>query len=255
VILTICAAAVVILLGGIGLYLSVRFPNHRTAGYVAGAILPIATAVIFSAALSHVWASRRDREEQAWIARGRHLQRLQVLLATESASLKGIARAVRDARYFALVGNDMRQTVWQDEVLTGDVEHHFPEYFREREDLLRSVLTHDRELGRLREAVSSTLRLTAATERYRADLVPALVKKCAGTGSPALIVASANASVEATRLYDDYRCGSDVTRAARDLFDRAADLAEAASNVSEVARRNAEETVLHGTCTFAPPEP
>jgi hypothetical protein len=38
------------------------------------------------------------------------------------------------------------------------------------------------------------------------------------------------------------------------LVDRAADLAEAASRASEAAARYAEETVLHGSCTYAPPE-
>jgi hypothetical protein len=38
------------------------------------------------------------------------------------------------------------------------------------------------------------------------------------------------------------------------LFDRAEDLADAALLASAAARRYAEETVLHGSCTYAPGE-
>jgi hypothetical protein len=38
------------------------------------------------------------------------------------------------------------------------------------------------------------------------------------------------------------------------FFDRAEDLADAALLASAAARRDAEETVLHGSCTYAPDE-
>jgi hypothetical protein len=248
--LTSLAALLVVAFAAAGVYLSVRVPRHRVASHIVGAVLPLSIAIIASAAVSQAWAARRERSQQAWTARALHLQRLQVLLRTESASLTGLARALRDGRYLGLVGNEARRTVWADDALTPDVEQHFSEYFRTREDLIRRILDHDGDLAALRAKLSAALALAPAVEPDRAELVAALVKKCGGIGTAIL----PDAGGAAAAVYQAYRCPADLAALARNLFDRAADLADAALLAADDARRQAEETVLRGSCTFAPSE-
>ena len=250
ILLTILAAVAVIALACVGFSLSVRkFPGHPVAAQVVSVSLSMAITIIFSVALNQLWAAKRDMDQRAWTARTQHLQRLQLLLRTEADSLTGIARTLREGRYVAAAANEARTTVWQDDVLTTDVERHFPEYFREREQLISGILDYDREFERLRHVVSGSLQLADATEPYRSDLLPALVNKCGGTGAPGM-----SFTHDAGRTYEQYRCTPDLSRACQRLFERAADLADAASLASETARRYAEETVLHGSCTYAPAE-
>jgi hypothetical protein len=274
--LTLLSAVAVSVLACAGFYLSAtRLSRHRVAAQVLSVTVTIAMSVIFSVCLSQMWGARRDRDRRVWTARHEHLQRIQQVLRAESESLKAIAQALREGRYFTLVANDARKAVWQDDTLTVDIERHFPEYFQDRERLIRAILEHDSERGRIRQIVSATLQLTEATEPYRSELVPALVNKCGGAAPGISFVRIASdsalpriggdtagadnrdesiAMADAIRTYEQYRCRSDVTRMCQSLFDRAADLADTASLASEAARRYAEETVLHGSCTYAPAE-
>ena len=232
----------------------------QIAALVVTPAASLSIAIIFAVALNQAWGARRDRDQRIYAARGQHLQRLQTLLRTESEALSGIAGALRDGRYFTQVANDARQAVWHDDVLTADVERHFPEYSREREQLIRAILEHDREMGRFASDLSASLRLTDATEPYRIDLVSALVKKCAGaSGSPVVRWTGLRESrcqpADArggTRLShtSEYRGTPPRVAAVRQLFDRADDLADEALQLSAAARRDAEETVLHGSCTL-----
>jgi hypothetical protein len=252
--LTVVAAVAIVTLACGGFYLSVtRFRGHRVAVQVAAVTVTVAVSIVLSVALNQLWAARRDSEQRVWTARSQHLQQLQLLLRAESASLNGIAQALRQGRYFALVADDARQAVWQDDTLTADVERHFPEYFRERERLIRRILEHDSERGQIRQIVSATLQLTDAAERYRSDLVPALVNKCGGAAPGRSLGSQDQLPVhDAVRAYEQYRCTSDLARLCQSLLDRAADLADAALVASEAARHYAEQTVLHGSCTYAP---
>jgi hypothetical protein len=250
--LTALAAVVVAIAGG-GFYLSVRkFPDHRVAGYAISVTATLAVAIIFAAGLHQLWQAARDRDARLSAARGAHLQRLHMLLRAEAASLKRIGEGLREGRYFTLVADDARKAVWQDEALTPDVERHFPDYFRERERLIRDILDYDAEVGRTRQSASATLTLTAATEAYRAMLVPMLVDKCGGVsrGNPPQFMAVP----DAVHAFEQYLCSDELIRRSQMLFDRAADLEDAALRASEAAERYAEETVLHGSCTYAPPE-
>lgn len=226
-------------------------PGRQAGALVVSAIVTIGAAIVLSAGLNHVWEATRDREARVSSARLRHLERLQHLLREESDALTSIAGALRDGRYFALVANDARKAVWQDQTLTVDVERHFPEYYREREHLIAAIVNHDGELARARRIASSTLTLTPAMEAYRSDLVRLVVRKCGGTAVRPDEILGAPSAV---RAYDEYRCDPEVSRVCRMAFDRADDLAGEAVLVSTAARRYAEETVLHGSCTYAPEE-
>jgi hypothetical protein len=251
--LTVLAAAAVVAMAGGGFYLSARkFSNHRLAGYVISMTATLAAAIIFSASLQQLWQVRRDRDARSSAARAEHLQRLHTVLREEAASLKRVGEGLREGRYFTLVADDARKAVWQDESLTPDVERHFPDYFRERERLIRDILDYDVEVGRTRESVSASLTLTAAAEPYRAMLVPALVDRCGGVSRGH--ASQFMAVPEAVRAFEQYPCTEQLTRRSQMLFDRAADLEDAALRASEAAERYAEETVLHGSCTYAPPE-
>ena len=262
--LTSLAAAILLALACVGFYLS-RHVSRRQhiAALVVTLTASLSIALIFAVALNQAWAARRDRDQRISAARGQHLQRLQTLLGTESAALGGIAGALRDGRYFTQVANDARQAVWHDDVLTADVERHFPEYGREREQLIQNILEHDRALGRLRQRLSADLRLPDATEPYRIDLLSALVKKCAGASVHQPfgdgVYADPDSSPhtpgrDAALAYEQFRCAPAIVADCRQLFDRADDLAEEAVQLGVVARRDAEETVLHGSCTYAPSE-
>jgi hypothetical protein len=227
------------------------FPGRATANAMVAAITTIGVAIVLAAGLDRLWEAQRERDARMASARLRHLQRLQALLREESGALSSIAQALRDGRYFALVANDARRAVWQDRTLTADVERHFPEYYQEREHLIDAIVAHDGELARARQIVSAGLTLSRATEPYRADLLQALVRKCGGTGVRPQETLGAT---DAVRAYDEYRCNPETTYVCRMFFDRAEDLADAALLASAAARRDAEETVLHGSCTYAPGE-
>jgi hypothetical protein len=256
--LTGLAALTVVIFAGVGLYLSITaLRNYRVAVQVVTVTTTMAVSFIFSVGIGQLWGARRDRDERVWAARSRHLGQLQALLRTEAESLKAIAQALRVGRYLTQVANDARQAVWEDDTLTSDVERHFPEYYREREKLIREILEHDSMLGRIRQVVSSSLPLTEATEPYRWEVVPALVRKCGGAApgvSFAHLADSSRPAPDAAQIFDRYRCAVDLTRMCQALLDRAADLADAALQASEAARRYAEETVLHGSCTYVPAE-
>jgi len=274
--LTLLSAAAVVTIACGGFYLSAgTFPAHRVAGQVLTVTVTLAMSIILSVGLNQAWRAKRDNDRRMWTARAQHQERLRVLLRAEAESLSGLAQALREGRYFTLVADDARKAVWQDDTLTTDVERHFPEYFHDRERLIREILEYDSELGRIRHSISAALHLTDGSEPYRSDLVPALVNKCGGAASRVSLVRLANDSAarpsdhrvsgseradqfeamrDAARTYEQYQCPADLTRRCHSLLDHAADLADAAARASEAARRYAEETVLQGSCTYAPAE-
>jgi hypothetical protein len=276
ILVTILAAAALVGVAWAGFLLSVKkLPGHTVAGQVLTVTVSIGIAIFFSIALNHLWVAKRERDQRTWTARAQHLQRLQLLLRTESDSLNTLARALREGRYFTLVADDARKAIWQDDALTPDVEHHFPEYFREREQLIQRILDYDTEMGRIRQVVSASLQLSEATEAYRSDLLPALVDKCGGAGPGVSLTRTGDTYTisrmspqssdsvtpeqlipirEAVRAYEEYKCSPELSNASQSLLDRAEDLADAASIASEAARRYAEETVLRGSCSYAPTE-
>jgi hypothetical protein len=226
------------------------FPDRRTAGLVVSVTIAIATAVVFATTLNHVWATKREHERQMWAARDEHRRALQALLRQESAALTAIAAGLRQGRVFTVAANDARAAIWHDATLTTDVERHFPRYFQEREQLIARVLDHDTQVGRTRASLSEGLALVGAAEPYRGELVEALVNKCAG--GPATTFTR---TADTVRVFDEYRCSAALASASEGLLDTADDLADAASAMSGEAGRHAEETVLHGSCPYAPAEP
>jgi hypothetical protein len=271
---TIVTPIAVVALALLAFVVSLRiWPARRVLAPVVAVTVAIATAIVSGVALGQVWTAKRDSVQRQWAARRQHLQRLQILLRTESVSLDGIARGLTAGRPLTLGVNDARRAIWQDEVLTSDVERHFPEYFRQREALIQSVLNHESELAQVRQTVSASLPLTAGTEPFRPYLLQALVNKCAGAGSDPFFTQGGDgdeadrlgkppsgadrsehdpAKREALRVYAQYRCTPELATATQGLSDRAEDLADAASLLSESARRSAEETILQGWCTYAP---
>jgi len=143
--------------------------------------------IVFAVALNRVWAGQQARDQQIREARDQHLERIHTLLRSESDALRELADSLRSGRYFTQVANDSRQAVWRDEALTADIEHHFPDYFGEREQLIRTILQYDDTLGRLRQRVSESLHLSDWTDPYAIELVSALVKKCGGGYVPRTI--------------------------------------------------------------------
>ena len=181
VLLTVAFASAIIGLAGLGFYLTMtRWTRRARAAHVLNVSTVLAAGAILSVTLNQMWAVRRDADGRIWAARVQHLQRLHALLQAEGAALDDLAHGLRERRYFTLVANDARKAVWHDEVLSPDVVNHFPEYFHEREDLIRGVLDYDTEMGRVRATVSAGLALPEGLEPARSDLVSALVIKCGG---------------------------------------------------------------------------
>ena len=127
-------------------------------------------------------------------------------------------------------------------------------------------------MGRVRATVSAGLALPEGLEPARSDLVSALVIKCGGAdagssvarlrsdgvpGSSDAFPVRADAfrgsiAADALEIFEGYRCQPDVVEASRNIIDRADDLVDQALFTRDTARRNAEESVLYGSCTYAP---
>lgn len=256
------AAAALAMLAAAGFFLSERRAGGRVAAHLLTAVVTLAVAIVFAVTVNHAWRLERDRENERRGARLQHLERLHATLRAEADALKNLARGLHEGRDFTLAANDARQAIWLDGPLTADIERHYPDYFQERERLIREILRYDTELGRLRQIVSASLPLDDRTEPFRAALVPALVGKCAGASSAPPFPRMVNSSMPDGRahgvvngllqLYEEHRCPPAAARAAQDLFDRAADLADAVAAAGDAAARYAEETQLRGSCTYAP---
>lgn len=264
ILLTCIFAATLIGLAAIGLHLARRVARPRRIAALAVTVAAqVSIAIVFAVALNRVWAGQQARDQQIREARDQHLERIHTLLRSESDALRELADSLRSGRYFTQVANDSRQAVWRDEALTADIEHHFPDYFGEREQLIRTILQYDDTLGRLRQRVSESLHLSDWTDPYAIELVSALVKKCGGGYVPRTVPEESSArhpereihARAALQAYDQYRCAPPLAAGARRLLDWADDLADQAVQLSEEARRDAEEVVLHGECTYAPAEP
>lgn len=263
VLLTCVFAAILVGLAGVGFHLSRQVGRRpRMAALAVTLAAQVSIAIVFAVALNRAWAAQQARDKQIRDARDQHLERMHTLLRSESDALRGLAGTLRSGRYFTQVANDARQAVWRDEALTADVEHHFPDYFGEREQLIRTILQYDDTLGRLRQRVSESLHLSEWTDPYAIELVSAVVKKCGGGYVPRAIAEESTArhperdihTRAALRAYDEYRCAPPLAADARRLLDWADDLADQAVQLSDEARRDAEEAVLHGDCTYAPAE-
>jgi hypothetical protein len=274
ILLTGVSALVVVLLPCVAFYLTVtRCSQWARAAHTLNVSATLAVGVILAVTLNHLWGMKREDDRRVWVARQQHLQQLRVLLKDESNSLDALARSLRQRRYFTLVANDARHAVWRDEALSADIEHHFPEYFHAREDLIQGVLAYDTAMGRVRALVSASLVLPGELEIYRSTLVPALISKCGGADASGLVPhmrndglpageddASAEAAYversisarDAVPIFERYRCQPDLAATSRNVIDQANDLADQAAIVRDAARRDAEETVLHGSCTYAP---
>jgi len=262
VLLTCVFAAILVGLAGVGFHLSRNSGRPRRMAALAVTLASqLSIAIVFGVALNRAWAAQQARDQQIRDARDQHLERIHTLLRSESDTLRALGDTLRSGRYFTQVANDARQAVWRDEALTADVEHHFPDYFGEREQLIRTILQYDDTLGRLRQRVSESLHLSGWTDPYAIELVSAVVKKCGGGYVPRTIAEESARHPErdihtraALRAYDEYRCAPGLAADARRLLDWADDLADQAIQLSDEARRDAEEAVLHGDCTYAPAE-
>ena len=138
--------------------------------------------------LNNLWAAVREREQRAWSLRQNHQVRLQVVLRTDAESLSIIARKATTVGRISgfnkgtVPDTSELESLFSPDLLTADLANHFPEYWRDKQQLIKDVNQQDTEFGDTVERVSKTLQLPSYAENRRIELGRNYLAKCLDKG-------------------------------------------------------------------------
>lgn len=161
-----------------------KFGHYGGAAASGGsAVVSLVIAVLFTVGINQLWAARRGRDAHALARRMEHFHRLQLVLREEGKRLQSWVAPIQSAGYLKSGGQISREQVWADDVLSPDVERHFPDYFRARESFLTAIVQHDTEYASLSKALRDEFLLPAPVDSHREHMAPYVISRC--TISPA----------------------------------------------------------------------
>jgi hypothetical protein len=255
-----------------GFFVAIRkFPTHPIAVPAVNSAVSIAIAIILSVSINQLWAAKRDRDQRVWSASQQHLQRLQAVLRAEGDRLSGVGKTLTSSGYVSSTPSDSLHAFWLEDTLSDDVGVHFPDYFRVREDFLRSIPEHDAKYERLVTHAVRELRLPADAEGMRSQIVDSVIDHCLNNGPGISFTESpggftfnwahggksgsgeeVTAYRAAANAYKALKLSAELSDSCRQTRDDAVRLATEAFRLARLARKSAEQTALHGECSYLP---
>jgi hypothetical protein len=252
------------------------FPAHSTAADWAAAIV---IAAVVGPMFNHAWAMKRDIQQRRWSAQQRHLDRLRPILLADAKLTSDLSKTVHDSGHaWGLHSSDRSdERFWFPNVLTRDLEVHFMDYFRAREELRNDIAAQEKEMrtliARVGDAFSVPDVLTHSDwPTGRLQVAYALVRRCMekatpmrlqrlhgggyefeyGTGGSQTNSAEEPPSslVAMVEAFEQFQPDDGFRRACRTLADRAAEIERKLLEASDEANRLAEVSQIRGLCRY-----
>lgn len=250
-----------------------RDESNRPA--LAGAVVNIIFAVLFSLWLNNLFALKRDRDGRLWSLRQQHLDRLRPVLRTDAQRLRNLADRMATLGYLAAPwGNATSaqqeyESTWSHDVLAAHLVLHFREYYEARENLRLLVVLQDREY---RDALAQLEHKFTSSQSQlvrKSELSLSLLERCTGKG-PGMILETFGyaynftsrghattgrgnppAEIVATvRAFQSFVPERSLLSLCTSLSSRSDAVRLEAARLSADAALLAEQTVLQGSCEY-----
>jgi len=282
----LAVVTVLIVLFAIGLVVLIFVGLHRlyrhepTRPQFGSALVSLVIAVLFSVVLNNLYALKRDSDNRARALRDQHYAQLKPVLRAEAANLGEIASEMKKQAHITGVNNyevittDTAAMLWPD-VMSRDLERHFPAYDLSKRGLLEEISHQDQEFRGAMQVARTEIKPMPGLNTYWKEIAAmAFIERCLGRG-PGLRLnvnqngfsfeywgASVGASggaipprpdagqVAASRGYQSLRNAGALRTYCENLRQGARDIAERANALAERAKLLSQETVLPGKCEF-----
>jgi hypothetical protein len=248
---------------------------------VSMVVVNVLLAVLVGVLLNNLWGMKRDRDGRLWNLQQQHLGRLRVTLKAEADGLKAVATAFQQEGYITDVHGIVLEsqpilTRTSPDVLSSDLENHYPDYVSAKRELARKVANHDKDFAQATTLAGRELNVQA-TSWFNADTValtfveqnlgkgPGLILQRAATGFT-LTYFGSNLSaplpidprvISVSRRYDAFRPTDALVSRLKELRESSDGIEQSARQLSDEALLLAEQTRLPGKCAFVqmPGEP
>ena len=274
------AALIVISLAVVLSWLAHRWDQQHPGKSQFTAIgVQLTIAVLITFFLNNMWGAARDREERKWTVRQNHLVQLQPALRADGEKLSIVAnRAAKVGRITDFNGGTAMniselESLFTPHILTLDLANHYPEYWEDKQQLLKEIQRQDADFRATVARVSMALRLPSNAENRRVDVGRAYLEKCLGKG-PGFTVEISRTSynytfpgggaggnlgvgiplpVDLNSAYESFQSFSpdaETLEHCEALTKGAAHISEKAENLSLKAKLFAEHTSLTGDCEY-----
>lgn len=248
---------------------------------VSMVVVNVLLAVLVGVLLNNLWGMKRDRDGRLWNLQQQHLGRLRVTLKAEADGLKAVATAFQKEGYITDVHGMVLEpqpilTLTSSDVLSSDLENHYPDYVFAKRDLARKVANHDKDFAQVAALAGRELNVRA-TSWFNADTValtfveqnlgkgPGLILQRSATGFT-LTYFGANVGtsqspepglISVSRRYDSFRPTDALVSRLKELRQSSDGIEQSAKQLSDEALLLEEQTRLPGKCAFVqmPGEP
>ncbi len=251
-----------------------HYGHDETRPQVGSALVSLVVAVLFSVILNNWYAVKRDRDNRLRAFRDQHLAQLKPVLRAESLKLAEIADDMKKDGHITQVDNYRTVTLgpntmlWPD-VMSQDLQRHFPEYDKSKRALLSNIESQDQEYRLAVALVKSKIRPRTLDPNLKDITAVGFVVHCLGLG-PGIkltvneggynyeypgVVLGGNGKpspdqMAAFHAFQSLRPDTAISSHCVSLKDRADKVFHSADDLSRQALLLSETTVLKGTCDF-----
>jgi len=253
------------------------YPDQTTRPAVASAIVGIVVTVLFSVLLNNLFASKRDRDSRLWTLTQRHIERLSPLLVADSKTFVSIADQLRRRGFFMdLTGKPDQiqagqKSTWWPDVMSEHLAVHFPDYYKSREALRAELNAHDEEFRKSLLLVEDRITSYDPRGTWKRWISLSVLEKCLGKGpGMTLTVTGTNFSyttpgggsgsgsghqpprelISGVRAFQAFEPSTELISACERLRQRSDYLESKLRELAQSSLVLAEQTNLHGPCSF-----
>jgi hypothetical protein len=248
---------------------------------VSVVVVNVILAALVGLLLNNLWGMKRDRDGRLWNLQQQHLGRLRVTLKAEADGLKAVATAFQQEGYITDVHGMVLEpqpilTRISPDVLSSDLENHYPDYVSAKRELARKVANHDKSFAQATTLAGLELNVQA-TSLFNADTVAlTFVEQNLGKGTGLILQRSTKGFllayfgsslssslpvdprvISVSRRYDTFRPTDALVSRLKELRESSDGIEQSARQLSDEALLLAEQTRLPGKCAFVqmPGEP
>jgi hypothetical protein len=260
---------------GIFRYFHRLYREESTRPAIAGAVVNIIFAVLFSLWLNNLFALKRERDARLWGLRQEHLNRLRPVLRTDAQQLRALADRMTALGYLAAPWGDATSAqqeydhFWSHDVLAAHLLLHFREYYQARENLRMLVVLQDKEYRDALAQIESKFTSSPSSLVRRTELSLSLLERCTGEGPGITLETFKDAFnyrsrghtvtgrgrpprdiVATVRAFQAFQPDPAISGLCSSLSCRSHTITVSARKLSERAALLAEGTNLEGTCKY-----
>ncbi len=250
---------------------------------VSVVVVNVILAALVGLWLNNLWGMRRDRDGRLWSLQEQHLERLRSTFKTESNALVGVASYFHSEGFIddghgspALLEEERVFALTSADVLSFDVQNHYPAYVSAKRELAQRVERHDKEFADVLALTERELDVRPTSWLVPRKLALTFIEQAFGKGPGFILHSSAGqlsvtywgasiggqgspepGLVSAHKKYKAFRPSKTLALRLQELRASSNELEQRAERLSKEALLMAERTTLPGRCAFVqvPAEP